>query len=98
MRALLSLILVVTLSSGALGSAVLEYLVTAQILKAQTRQGQTYADFRVVHSSHLKPGRVFQNISLDQEVQVGQIVKLKYRSYSGMGPKGPVSSETWSVQ
>jgi len=97
-RGLLTLLLAATMTSGALGSAVLEYLVTAQILKAEIRQGKTYADFRVVHSPRLKPGRIFQNVPLDQEVEVGQIVRLKYRSYSAMGPNGPVSSETWTVQ
>lgn len=40
---------------------------------------------------------VILEISSPESFDLGAVVPLKYRSYSGMGENGPVSSNTWSL-
>lgn len=40
---------------------------------------------------------VIVEVAAPQDVKTGAVVPLAYRSYSGMGPGGPVSSDVWSL-
>lgn len=37
-------------------------------------------------------------VTSQTERQAGETVEILYRSYSGMTPNGPMSSETWSIK
>ncbi|HEX2752835.1 MAG TPA: hypothetical protein VHP34_06995 [Alphaproteobacteria bacterium] len=94
----------------AAASAWMECKGTGEVVESKQQEDGTYAlQVRVVEAvvtdgmgsigarcvSGVFP--VIVAVAADEDLKIGTTVPLKFISYSAMGPEGPVSSNTWSL-
>lgn len=106
------LLLTVILLSAAPASASswMECKGKGEVVGSKLQEDGTYALKVRVHDAVITDGMaavgescvsgvlpVIVDVASEGDIKTGEMVALTFRSYSGMGPKGPVSSNVWSL-
>ena len=106
----LPLAVMVGFAAPAMASSWMECKGKGEVVESAAQEDGTYAlKVRVSESvvtdgmaeigSHCIAGvfPVIVDVAADEDMKAGAEVDLKFRSYSGMGSEGPVTSNVWSL-
>lgn len=110
LKYILPLVLLMCVPSLVQASSWMECEGTGEVQKVQKQEDGTYIVEAKVIEAIVTDGMgatggacffglvpIIAEIPSPQSFDIGAVVPLKYRSYSGMGAEGPVSSQTWSL-
>jgi hypothetical protein len=104
------LVAIVFFAAPAAASSWMECKGTGEVVASKQREDGTYALQVRVAEAVITDGMgsigascvsgifpVIVDVTATGDMKIGAAVSLKFSSYSGMGPNGPVSSNTWSL-